>query len=243
MPSLGGEVFGLVAAENRWGRCVIASDIGALAEVLGDAGMKFPTGDAEGLARCMEKYYCRASARRKDGTNGGSAHRAVLRGGSDGRGTHASLREGLESSSAPATMPRLDRESHRRTQRLKDAVRRMVPRSTRNGCARPRNPRSGCGIRLVFFREHESLLNFAYGLFLVCHPRAYKVFGRDQVDDPEQSAEFLSFLAYCSDAMFLYDIGAHFGIFSLAAAQLGARAIAVDPSPSAAQMIQTELNC
>jgi glycosyltransferase involved in cell wall biosynthesis len=55
MPSLGGEVFGLVAAENmQRGRLVIASDIGALAEVLGDAGMTFPTGDSEGLARCME---------------------------------------------------------------------------------------------------------------------------------------------------------------------------------------------
>jgi glycosyltransferase involved in cell wall biosynthesis len=55
MPSLGGEVFGLVAAENmQRGRLVIASDIGALAEVLGDAGMTFPTGDSEALARCME---------------------------------------------------------------------------------------------------------------------------------------------------------------------------------------------
>jgi glycosyltransferase involved in cell wall biosynthesis len=56
MPSLGGEVFGLVAAENmQRGRLVIASDIGALSEVLGDAGMTFATGDAEDLARCMER--------------------------------------------------------------------------------------------------------------------------------------------------------------------------------------------
>ena len=56
IPSLGGEVFGLVAAENmQMGRLVIASDIGALSEVLGDAGMTFATGDAEGLASCMER--------------------------------------------------------------------------------------------------------------------------------------------------------------------------------------------
>lgn len=55
MPSLGGEVFGMVAAENmQLGRLVIASDIGALTEVLGDAGMTFATGEAEDLARCME---------------------------------------------------------------------------------------------------------------------------------------------------------------------------------------------
>jgi glycosyltransferase involved in cell wall biosynthesis len=55
MPSLGGEVFGLVAAENmQLGRLVIASDVGALSEVLGDAGVTFAPGDADGLAKCME---------------------------------------------------------------------------------------------------------------------------------------------------------------------------------------------
>lgn len=55
MPSLAGEVFGLAAAENmQRGRTVIVSDIGALAEVVGDAGIKFLPGDAAGLARCME---------------------------------------------------------------------------------------------------------------------------------------------------------------------------------------------
>jgi glycosyltransferase involved in cell wall biosynthesis len=56
MPSLGGEVFGLVAAENMHrGKLLIVSDIGALREVVGDTGMVFPTGDAESLAACMRK--------------------------------------------------------------------------------------------------------------------------------------------------------------------------------------------
>jgi glycogen(starch) synthase len=56
MPSLGGEVFGLVAAENmRRGRLVIASNLGALSEVLGDSGMTFATGDAGDLVTCMER--------------------------------------------------------------------------------------------------------------------------------------------------------------------------------------------
>jgi glycosyltransferase involved in cell wall biosynthesis len=55
MPSLAGEAFGLVAAESmQQGRLVIVSEIGALAEIVGDAGMRFAPGDAEGLARCME---------------------------------------------------------------------------------------------------------------------------------------------------------------------------------------------
>ena len=52
VPSLGGEVFGLVVAENMGrGLPVIASDLGAFVEVVGDAGLTFRTGDAAELAR------------------------------------------------------------------------------------------------------------------------------------------------------------------------------------------------
>jgi len=55
LPSLGGEVFGLVVAENMLrGLPVVASDLGALAEVLGDAGLTFRTGDAAELASAIE---------------------------------------------------------------------------------------------------------------------------------------------------------------------------------------------
>jgi glycosyltransferase involved in cell wall biosynthesis len=51
VPSLGGEVFGLVVAENMSrGLPLITSDLGAFVEVLGDGGRTFRTGDAEGLA-------------------------------------------------------------------------------------------------------------------------------------------------------------------------------------------------
>lgn len=56
VPSLGGEVFGLVVAENMLrGLPVIASDLGAFAEVLGEGGLTFRTGDATELARQMAK--------------------------------------------------------------------------------------------------------------------------------------------------------------------------------------------
>ena len=52
VPSLGGEVFGLVLAENMSrGLPVVASNVGCFAEVLGDAGLTFRVGDAKDLAR------------------------------------------------------------------------------------------------------------------------------------------------------------------------------------------------
>jgi glycogen synthase len=51
VPSLGGEVFGLVVAENMLrGLPVITSDLGAFVEVLGEGGLTFRTGDAAALA-------------------------------------------------------------------------------------------------------------------------------------------------------------------------------------------------
>jgi glycosyltransferase involved in cell wall biosynthesis len=56
MPSVGGEVFGLVALENMLrNKVLIVSQIGALTEVVGDAGLTFPAGDADALARCLRR--------------------------------------------------------------------------------------------------------------------------------------------------------------------------------------------
>jgi glycosyltransferase involved in cell wall biosynthesis len=56
MPSLGGEVFGLVAAENMMrGKLLIVSDIGALKEVVGNTGLVFPAADVEALASLMNR--------------------------------------------------------------------------------------------------------------------------------------------------------------------------------------------
>jgi FkbM family methyltransferase len=75
---------------------------------------------------------------------------------------------------------------------------------------------------------------------VICHPEAYRVFHDAQVADPVQREEFLSFATQCDTKMLLFDIGAHYGIFSLAAAHRGGRAIAIDASPAALRMISTE---
>jgi glycosyltransferase involved in cell wall biosynthesis len=54
MPSVWEETAGLAAMEQMMrGRIVIASDIGGLGEVVGDAGLKFPAGHREALVRCL----------------------------------------------------------------------------------------------------------------------------------------------------------------------------------------------
>jgi len=58
LPSLGGEVFGLAAAESMLcGRAVVASSLGSLSEVVGDAGLVFSPGNAEELADCLERFW------------------------------------------------------------------------------------------------------------------------------------------------------------------------------------------
>jgi glycogen synthase len=55
MPSLAGEVFGLVALENMLrGKLVLVSDLGSLKEVVGDAGLTHRNGDVDDLTRRMK---------------------------------------------------------------------------------------------------------------------------------------------------------------------------------------------
>lgn len=66
LPSLGGEVFGLAAVENmQYGRVAIVPAGGAMAEVVGDAGLQFPPADVEGLAQCMRNFLEDSALRQK----------------------------------------------------------------------------------------------------------------------------------------------------------------------------------
>jgi glycosyltransferase involved in cell wall biosynthesis len=57
VPSLAGEVFGLVAAENMLrGKALIVSDIGSLKEIAGEAAVAVRAGNASELAAAMRRF-------------------------------------------------------------------------------------------------------------------------------------------------------------------------------------------
>jgi FkbM family methyltransferase len=124
---------------------------------------------------------------------------------------------------------------------VKSLVRAVIPREVRNWA---RSPRKSAGwlwrsARFRFGLIQE--LQISSECSLVCHPLAYKSAYMAQVCDPEQCEEFRQFLSHCHAGMLLFDIGASFGIFSLACAKLGGKAVAVEPSELAANMMATQL--
>lgn len=123
---------------------------------------------------------------------------------------------------------------------VRDLVRKVVPRGLRNWLRSP-------GASLRWLHDEAShrlgrhpLLDVRPGLRLRCHPAARRFWRANQIEDPDQAAEFDAFLAACRPETVLIDLGAHFGLFSLAAAACGplARAVAVDPSPVSIAMIR-----
>jgi FkbM family methyltransferase len=127
---------------------------------------------------------------------------------------------------------------------LKSAIRATVPRPLRNWLRSPSKSTLWLWDASRFYLGTTERLHFPPNWSLVCHPHAYRAAYQAQIADPEQREEFENFLLQCSDRMFLLDIGAHFGVFSLAAAHFGGKAVAIDPSPIATRMIarQSALN-
>ena len=142
--------------------------------------------------------------------------------------------------SKPRSIERHDGKTLRAAESLRNAARRVVPRRVRNWLRSPSKSIEWLWDATRYLLGKSAALAITPNWSVICHPRAYKIFQRDQIDDPEQSLELRSFISYCSNNMLLYDIGAHFGVFSLTAAHFGATAIAVDPSPEAAKMIGIE---
>lgn len=123
---------------------------------------------------------------------------------------------------------------------LKNIVRVTVPRDVRNWLRSPRKSAEWLYDSALYSCGTVRSIDVLPNVRLVCHPHAYKVYRNAQLDDPEQHEEFRSFVSHCRTSMVLFDIGAHFGIFSLTAAKLGGTAVAVDPSPISCRMLSRQ---
>jgi len=119
-------------------------------------------------------------------------------------------------------------------------ARKAVPRRIRNWLRSPRATLRWLGDALLDALGGPTPFEARPGWRLDC-PRVARRAFRAHVVDPEQVAELDAFIATCRAPLLLFDVGAHYGLFSLAALRFGgplARAVAVDPSPAAARMLR-----
>jgi FkbM family methyltransferase len=126
---------------------------------------------------------------------------------------------------------------------LKTIARRSVPRWVRNWVRSPLRSVHWIWNELQYQVGYRTNIELRPGWSILCHPASYRMAYSAQTRDPEQVAEFDGFVANCNFGMVLFDIGAHFGIFSLAALHFGgpnSRAVAVDPSPRALHMLKRQ---
>jgi FkbM family methyltransferase len=129
----------------------------------------------------------------------------------------------------------------------KHLARAVVPREVRNWLRSPIGSLGWAWAQAKYYAGGKSVLQIRPGWSLISHPAAFDFAYFAQSNDPDQVAEFDSFIREITDGAVLLDIGAHFGLFSLATLHYGgptARAVAVDPSPLATGFIkkQAKLN-
>jgi FkbM family methyltransferase len=129
----------------------------------------------------------------------------------------------------------------------KTVTRTFVPRTVRNWLRSPSASARWVYDEMLFCFGVRDTVVMRPGWEIICHPAAVRCAYFAQQNDPAQVAEFESFLRHSSSGMMLLDIGAHFGLFSLAALHYGgptACAVAIDPSPVAIRLlnVQARLN-
>lgn len=129
----------------------------------------------------------------------------------------------------------------------KTYFRAIVPRGVRNWLRSPGRSVRWAWDEVKHAAGANQTIEMRSGFSPVCHPGVYDFAYHLQHTDPDQVEEFDGFIKYARPEMVLLDIGAHFGLFSLAALHYGgpqALAVAVDPSPTAVRIvkIQARLN-
>lgn len=126
---------------------------------------------------------------------------------------------------------------------LRSTVRSFLPRPVRNWIRSPVASARWIGDEVRYSVGLSPTIRIRDGWRLNCHAGAFRNAYHAQQIDPDQVAELDCFVSHCRNEMLLFDLGAHYGLFSLASLHYGgpdAKAVAVDPSPAACRMIKIE---
>lgn len=124
---------------------------------------------------------------------------------------------------------------------LRTLARTVLPRAVRNWLRSPSATLRWLRDGVRHAAGADIVAEVRPGWRIRCHPAAWRLAYRFHVEDVEQRAELDAFLASCRPGMVLVDVGAHYGLFSLAAVHCGgpgASAIAVEPSAPAIRMLR-----
>jgi FkbM family methyltransferase len=125
----------------------------------------------------------------------------------------------------------------------KRVARAVLPRPVRNWLRSPSRSAHWLWCELRHALGAEEVVEMRPGWSVRCRPGADAFSYHAQRDDPEHVAELDQFIAHCRPGMTLFDAGAHFGLFSLAALHYGgpeALAVAIDPSPLAVRVMRSQ---
>jgi FkbM family methyltransferase len=122
-------------------------------------------------------------------------------------------------------------------------TRNFVPRTVRNWLRTPSRTVRYLVDRAAFACGSMAVVDVTDGWSLKCHPASrahFEVFRTD----PLQAEELAAFFTSATLGMHLLDIGAHYGIFALAALRAGgpdARVLCVEPSANAVEVLRANL--
>lgn len=126
---------------------------------------------------------------------------------------------------------------------VRDLLRHAVPRSLRLWGLHPMQSARWFADAVTARMGRTARLRMRDDWELRCHPAAVEAFAFER-DQPELREELDGFIAACGERMVLFDIGAHFGLFGLAALHWSrgtARVVAVDPSLSALEVFDENM--
>jgi FkbM family methyltransferase len=124
-----------------------------------------------------------------------------------------------------------------------DLVRRAVPRGVRLWLRHPVQSSRWLWHAAAARTGGAVTLRMRDDWAIACHPAAVEAFAFER-DQPALRAELDGFVEACRRGMVLFDIGAHFGLFSLAALEWGgesAAIVAVDPSTAALEVFDANM--